>query len=138
MKKSFLLIAMLCMALVVTFCSCKKKKSGKTLDEVTLYGTAVDASTGDPLYNVQIELEKYPEIDKNGEEDIYSEFGVIGSSTTGMDGSYEFTIYNVAQSGHYGAYAEKAGYKEDEATVSFANVKSGGRVKVDFQLQKKY
>ena len=74
MKKSFLLLAMLCMALVVTFCSCKKKKSGKTLDEVTLYGTAVDASTGDPLYNVQIELEKYPEIDKNGEEDIYSEF----------------------------------------------------------------
>ena len=134
MKKSFILIAMLCIALGVVCTSCKKKDSSKKLDEVTLYGTAIDGTTGEPLYNVQIYLEKYPEFDKSGESYTDSDFGVVGTSVTGMDGTYEFTIYDVVQNGHYGAYAEKVGHKEDEKTVTFLNVKSGGRVKVDFQL----
>lgn len=140
MKKSFILVAMLGMAVLSVFTACKKDKNGadsNVLEEVTLFGTVIDATTGDPLYNAQVYLEKYPDLSKDGSTDD-NDYGVVGSSVTGTDGSYEFTIYNVAKNGHYEAYAEKVGYQVPDQgdLVSFAHTKDGGRVKVDFRLTK--
>ncbi len=138
MKKSFFMIAMLCIATLCVFTACKKDKNNPDsdiLEEVVLYGTVIDASTGDPIYNAEVAIEKIPDLSKDGNTDD-SDFGVIGSSVTGNDGSYEFTINNVAKNGHYAIYAEKNGYESKDATVSFAHTKDGGRVKSDFSLNK--
>lgn len=119
--KRFLFFACLgCM--LIGMASCKKSdKTEDVVNEITIYGNVIDRTTGQPLFNVIIK-------EKNK---------VGGSTVTGNDGNYEFTLpLNGSSSGKYYLVASKDKYSSSEYELIMSNVDKNRRVKVDFQLVK--
>lgn len=126
MKRYLLYFACLvCMTIVSVGCE-KLESLSDTISEVTVYGSVIDATTGTPIYNAQIELDI-------AVEEI-EELGIVSSTVTGQDGSYEFLINDVSKKKTYVVLASKQGYDDEMKIISFSNVGKGGRVKADFQL----
>ncbi len=118
--KRFLFFACLC-GMLIGMASCKKSDSDSASDEITIYGNVIDRTTGQPLFNVLIK-------EKNK---------VGGSTVTGNDGNYEFTLpLNGSSSGMYYLIASKDKYSSSEYELNMSNVDKNRRVKVDFQLVK--
>lgn len=113
MKKSVFYFAAL-IAVVCLFSNCEG------LDNtITIYGNVIDRTTGQPLYNVLIQ-------EKNK---------VGGSTVTGNDGNYEFTLpLKGSSDGKYYIVASKDKYSESEYELNMSQVDKNRRVKVDFQL----
>lgn len=115
MKKIFF-FACLC-GVLLGFISCADSVS----DEITIYGNIIDRTTGQPLYNVLIQ-------EKNK---------VGGSTATGNDGNYEFTLpLKGSSDGKYYFVASKDKYSPSEYELKMSQVDKNRRVKVDFQLVK--
>ena len=93
----------------------------KVFDTV-IYGTVTDASTGDPLPEVMVNLYEYIEYDDGG----YYQF--ISYQITGSDGNYSFETYE----GVFRVYASKEGYDRiwKEITVG-----SGEKAHLDIALE---
>jgi len=137
--KRILLFACLC-GMVIYFASCNKKDepTEEETDEITIYGNVIDRTTGLPLYNVLIQ-------EKNN---------VGGSTVTGNDGNYEFTLplkskqnssnnlfngysYEDAQNDDtYRIVASKDKYSSSEYELKMSNIGNKRRIKIDFQLTK--
>ena len=113
MSKKFLFIAMLGIAGLSVFVACDKKDKD-VVDEITIYGTVVDADSGDPIQNAQISLYKdyFSEEQQKEDMDNGGAPGAIGSAVTGSDGSYEFTISDINRKYEYVVEAKKKGYQE--------------------------
>jgi len=127
MKKFLLSLA--CIACILgIFTSCDKKDKD-VIDEITVYGTVVDADNGNPIQNAEIIVHMDYFGDNNEERS-----GFIGSSVTGSDGSYECTISNINQKNYYYVEAHKAGYEGHGMELSLSNAKSGKKLKCDFHL----
>ena len=95
--------------------------SNGATNEITIYGNVIDRTTGQPLYNVLIQ-------EKNK---------VGGSSVTGNDGNYEFTLpLEGSSNGKYYLVASKEKYSSSEYELEMNKVDKNRRVKVDFQLTK--
>ncbi len=132
MKKKFIFIAMLCIAAISAFVACDKKDK-ESVEEMTIFGTVLDAVDGTPVQNAQIELFKdYDSPEQQLADD--GTYGTVGSAVTGSDGSYEFTVYNINKKIPYVLTAYKAGYRDSEMTISTSNTKNGGKVRCDFRL----
>ncbi len=117
MKKIIFFACLGCM--LIGMASCKKSDSAN--DEITIYGNVIDRTTGLPLYNVLIK-------EKNK---------VGGSTVTGNDGNYEFTLpLNGSSNGVYYLLASKDKYSTSEYELKMDRVDKNRRVKVDFQLTK--
>ena len=108
MLKNFLFGAMLCIAALFVFVTCNKKDKDE-VDEITLYGTVLDADQGTPVHNAQIEVWKDYLSEEQQREDMNNGGtpGVVGSTVTGSDGSYEFTISNINRKLSYLIVAKK-------------------------------
>lgn len=118
MKKSVFYFAAL-LAVVCLFSNCKKNEDVEMDNTITVYGNVIDRTTGLPLYNVLIQ-------EKNQ---------VGGSTVTGNDGNYEFTLpLNGSSSGNYYIVASKDKYSTSEYELKMSQVDKNRRVKVDFQL----
>ena len=135
MTKKIIFGAMLCIAAVSAFVACDKKDK-EELEEITLFGTVIDGSTGDPLQNVQIEVDRAYMSAEQQIEDMNNggSMGAVGSTVTGSDGSYEFAVSNINRKYSYALIANKKQYNEGEMILSLNNVKSGGKLRCDFQL----
>ena len=135
MTKKIIFGAMLCIAAVSAFVACDKKDK-EELEEITLFGTVIDGSTGDPLQNVQIEVYRAYMSAEQQIEDMNNggSMGAVGSTVTGSDGSYEFAVSNINRKYSYAIIANKKQYNEGEMILSLNNVKSGGKLRYDFQL----
>ncbi|MBR4704339.1 MAG: hypothetical protein IKP02_01910 [Paludibacteraceae bacterium] len=135
MTKKIIFGAMLCIAAVSAFVACDKKDK-EELEEITLFGTVIDGSTGDPLQNVQIEVYRAYMSAEQQIEDMNNggSMGAVGSTVTGSDGSYEFAVSNINRKYSYAIIANKKQYNEGEMILSLNNVKSGGKLRCDFQL----
>ena len=104
------------------FSSCEKNDgvSNGAVDEITIYGNVIDRATGQPLYNVLIR-------EKNK---------VGGSSVTGNDGNYEFTLpLNGSSNGKYYLVASKSLYSDSEYELILGPADKGRKIKIDFQLE---
>ncbi|MCQ2077533.1 MAG: hypothetical protein MJZ20_11020 [Bacteroidaceae bacterium] len=118
MKKSVTYFVVL-LAVVCLFSNCKKNEDVEMDNTITVYGNVIDRTTGLPLYNVLIQ-------EKNK---------VGGSTVTGNDGNYEFTLpLNGSSSGNYYIVASKDKYSTSEYELNMSQVDKNRRVKVDFQL----
>lgn len=118
MKKSVIYFITL-LAVVCLFSNCKKNEDVEMDNTITVYGNVIDRTTGLPLYNVLIQ-------EKNK---------VGGSTVTGNDGNYEFTLpLNGSSSGKYYIVASKDKYSASEYELNMSQVDKNRRVKVDFQL----
>lgn len=116
MKKYLFFACITCIVLI--FASCDKNGAS---DNVTIYGNVIDRTTGLPLYNVLVQ-------EKNK---------VGGSTATGNDGNYEFTLpLEGSSSGNYYLIASKDKYATSEYELDMDKVDKNRRVKVDFQLTK--
>ena len=135
MTKKIIFGAMLCIAAISVFIACDKKDK-EELEEITLFGTVIDGSTGDPVQNVQIEVYRAYMSAEQQIEDMNNggSMGAVGSTVTGSDGSYEFTVSNINRKYSYAIIANKKQYNEGEMILSLNNVKSGGKLRYDFQL----
>lgn len=124
MKK--LLLFLVCfVSIVIGLASCSEPNEpngqNNSSDEITIYGNVIDRATGQSLYNVLIQ-------EKNK---------VGGSTVTGNDGNYEFTLpLNGSSDGKYYLVASKDKYSSSEYELNMSNVDKNRRVKVDFQLVK--
>ncbi|MBR1516312.1 MAG: carboxypeptidase regulatory-like domain-containing protein [Paludibacteraceae bacterium] len=117
MKKVLCYLACLC-GIAMSFISCDPNGAS---NEITIYGNVIDRTTGQPLYNVLIQ-------EKNK---------VGGSTVTGNDGNYEFTLpLNGSSDGKYYLVASKDKYSSSEYELNMSSVDKNRRVKVDFQLTK--
>lgn len=100
-------------------------------NEITIYGNIIDRATGSPLYNAMIEL---------CSKDYLEEERVLGSTVSGNDGNYEFTVLlnndDVATTPTYYVRASKDKYTSSEKNLELKSVDKSNRVKVDFQLSK--
>ena len=92
----------------------------KVFDTV-IYGAVTDASTGDPLPEVMVNLYEYIEYDDGG----YYQF--ISYQITGIDGNYSFEAYE----GEFVVYTSKEGY---DAILYEITVGSGERYQLDIEL----
>ena len=132
MTKKIIFGAMLCIAAISAFVACDKKDK-EEVDEITLFGTVVDDETGLPVQNAQIELYK-AYASHEAEVADHNGSGILASTVTGSDGSYEFSFNRSDPEQSYWVIADKPGYAASENRISTANVKSGGKVRCDFQL----
>ena len=133
MRKQHLFIAMLFITAAITLVGCNKKEE---VDQVTVYGTVVDAESGLPVQNVQITVDKEYMSEEQQREDMGNgTAGTVGSTITGSDGTYEFPINNIDRKYTYIIYTLKTGYQQSETYISFSNVQSGGKLKCDFRLK---
>ncbi len=115
MKKILFIACIGC--ILAGFVSCKEQNGAA--DEITIYGNVIDKATGYPLYNVLIQ-------EKNK---------VGGSTVTGNDGNYEFTLpLNGSSKGRYYLVASKDQYISEEYELILSNVDKKRHVRVDFQL----
>ena len=121
MKKCLLYLACLCgIVMGIVACNNKQEEPQNVVNEVTIYGNVIDRATGQPLYNVLIQ-------EKNK---------VGGSTVTGNDGNYEFTLpLNGSSNGKYYLVASKSLYLGAEYELSLNNVDKGRAIRVDFQLE---
>ena len=104
-----------------SFVSCNEKEQNGAADEIIIYGNVIDRATGQPLYNVLIQ-------EKNK---------VGGSTVTGNDGNYEFSLpLNGSSNGTYYLVASKDKYSSSEYELTMSQVDKNRRVKIDFQLVK--
>lgn len=137
MTKKIIFGAMLCIAAISVFVACDKKDK-EELEEITLFGTVLDADQGTPAQNAQIELwkEYLSEAQQREDMDNGGTAGIVGSTVTGSDGSYEFTISNINRKFTYVLIAKKNQYDNEEMPLSLNNVKSGGKLRCDFHLRR--
>lgn len=121
--KKLLYLACLCCVLVY-LSSCKKKDEvSNEGGKITIYGNVIDRATGLPLYNVLIQ-------EKNK---------VGGSTVTGNDGNYEFTLpINGSSNGKFFLIASKDQYSSAEYELNLNAVDKNRRIKIDFQLSKAF
>lgn len=123
MKK--LLLFLVCfVSIVIGLASCSEPNvpngQNNSSDEITIYGNVIDRATGQPLYNVLIQ-------EKNK---------VGGSTVTGSDGNYEFTLpLNGRSNGVFTIVASKSLYSDAEYELYLNNVDGGRNIRVDFQLE---
>ena len=116
MNKLIILTCLCCMLVGLASCN-----SNDPSNEITIYGNVIDRTTGQPLYNVLIQ-------EKNK---------VGGSTVTGYDGNYEFSLpLNGSSNGTYYLVASKDGYSTSEYELEMSHVDKDRRIKVDFQLKK--
>ena len=121
MKRILFFACIACVAIIFASCDKKDEVSDDAVNEITIYGNVIDRTTGLPLYNVLIQ-------EKNN---------VGGSTVTGNDGNYEFTLpLNGSSDGKYYLIASKDKYSTSEYELLMSNVDKNRRVKVDFQLTK--
>lgn len=121
MKRFLFFACIACVAIIFASCDKKDEVSDDAVNEITIYGNVIDRTTGLPLYNVLIQ-------EKNN---------VGGSTVTGNDGNYEFTLpLNGSSDGKYYLIASKDKYSTSEYELLMSNVDKNRRVKVDFQLTK--
>lgn len=117
--KRFLFFA--CIAcLLLSFTSCEKKfKAG----EVTIYGTVVDATIGDPIPVVEISTD--------------SPYLATSSAVTGSDGAYELTL-TIPDETSYGVmiWVEKVGYGNTWTNIQISYNMIGKRIQQSFTLKK--
>lgn len=121
--KRFLFFACIACIFMISLTSCEKKDATNedSVDEITIYGNVIDRTTGQPLYNVLIQ-------EKNN---------VGGSTVTGNDGNYEFTIpLHAGSAGNYYLIASKDKYSTSEYELILNSLGKNHRMKVDFQLTK--
>lgn len=105
--------------IAIIFASCSDKNGAN--NEITIYGNVIDRTTGHPLYNVLIQ-------EKNK---------VGGSTVTGNDGNYEFTLpLNGSSNGTYYIVASKEKYSSSEYELVLNSVDKNRSIRVDFQLSK--
>lgn len=115
--KRILFFLCLC-GILASLVSCNENGAS---DEITIYGNVIDRATGQPLYNVLIQ-------EKNN---------VGGSTVTGNDGNYEFTLpLEGSSNGTYYLVASKDKYSSSEYELKMSSVDKNRRVKIDFQLVK--
>lgn len=121
MKKNELTLILI--VSLIAFSSCNtisNDVTGDGVDKITIYGNVIDRSTGEALYNVLIQ-------EKNK---------VGGSTVTGNDGNYEFTLPLDGKShGVFTLVASKSLYSDAEYELSLDNVDKGRKIRVDFQLE---
>lgn len=136
MKRYSLFFVMLFVASALTLIGCNKKDEVTSSEEITIYGTVVDAATGAPIPNVQISMEKLYSSPEQQIEDMNNggSAGTVGSSITGSDGSYEFLVSGIDRKFTYLVSTKANGYIPGEMYISFSNVQSGGKLQCDFQL----
>ena len=92
MKKNIFFTCLCCMLIGLASCEKKDATNEDSVHEITIYGNVIDRTTGQPLYNVLIQ-------EKNN---------VGGSTVTGNDGNYEFTIpLHAGSAGNYYLIASK-------------------------------
>jgi len=138
MKRILFFACIACAAIIFASCDKKDEVSDDAVNEITIYGNVIDRTTGLPLYNVLIQ-------EKNN---------VGGSTVTGNDGNYEFTLplkskqnssnnlfngysYEDAQNDDtYRIVASKDKYSSSEYELKMSSIGTSRRVKVDFQLTK--
>ena len=120
MKTKLLFSSLIILISVSSLTVCRDNNpSNDPSNDITIYGNVIDRTTGLPLYNVLIQ-------EKN-------KFG--GSTVTGNDGNYEFTLpLNGSSSGNYYIVASKDKYSTSEYELNMSRVDKNRRVKVDFQL----
>ena len=120
-KKIFYLVCLCSITMGIVSCNHQQEEPQNVVNEVTIYGNVIDRATGQPLYNVLIQ-------EKNK---------VGGSTVTGNDGNYEFTLpLNGSSNGKYYLVASKDKYSSSEYELEMSKVDKNRRVKVDFQLTK--
>ena len=131
MKKNVLF--MILAASVLYSCNINEVSNQNSDNEISIYGNVIDRASGSPLYNVMIELFKH-----NEEND--SDDKVLGSTVTGNDGNYEFTVAldRTAQYDNdavaYYVRASKDKYTTSLYKLNLSNVDKSNRIKVDFQI----
>lgn len=107
--------------IAIIFASCSDKNGAN--NEITIYGNVIDRTTGHPLYNVLIQ-------EKNK---------VGGSTVTGNDGNYEFTLpLSGSSDGKYFLIASKDQYVSSEYELVMTDIDKNRHIKVDFQLTPGY
>lgn len=120
MKKSLFFVCLFGIVMGNVSCDHRQEEPQNAVTEVTIYGNVIDRATGQPLYNVLIQ-------EKNK---------VGGSTVTGNDGNYEFTLpLNGSSNGKYYLIASKSLYLGAEYELSLNNVDKGRAIRVDFQLE---
>ena len=131
MKKNVLF--MILAASVLYSCNINEVSNQNSANEISIYGNVIGRASGSPLYNVMIELFKH-----NEEND--SDDKVLGSTVTGNDGNYEFTVAldRTAQYDNdavaYYVRASKDKYTTSLYKLNLSNVDKSNRIKVDFQI----
>lgn len=121
MKKLSFFICLCDIVVGMVSCGYIQEEPQNVVNEVTIYGNVIDRATGQSLYNVLIQ-------EKNK---------VGGSTVTGNDGNYEFTLpLNGSSDGKYYLVASKDKYSSSEYELEMSKVDKNRRVKVDFQLGK--
>ena len=107
------LYSTLLLTLVVgfTYINSYAQMSNSSTQTATITGTVVDASTGNPVSNIEVQLK-----------------GTDNSATTDSTGNFEF---NGLDSGKYTLYVDADGYQEYEQDVDLGN----GNAQVTVKLQ---
>lgn len=120
MKTKLLFSSLIILISVSSLTGCKDNNLfNDSSNDITIYGNVIDRTTGLPLYNVLIQ-------EKNK---------VGGSTVTGNDGNYEFTLpLKGSSGGKYYIVASKDKYSTSEYELNMSQVDKNRRVKVDFQL----
>ena len=120
MKRMLFFVCLFGIVMGMMSCDDKQEEPQNVVNEITIYGNVIDRATGQPLYNVLIQ-------EKNK---------VGGSTVTGNDGNYEFTLpLNGSSNGKYYLVASKSLYLGAEYELSLSNVDKGRAIRVDFQLE---
>ena len=137
--------------------SCQKEEIGLG----SIYGMVTNSSTGAPVPNVRIELEKRSREDYKSIEDLEYDrdegyyWGVIRSTVSHSDGSFEFTDLNSHISYHFynninilkkrteiaqyrvTVSAEKYYAPYPNSDTKIVTVEAGRQSRVDFQLTRR-
>ena len=117
--KTYLFCACLTCA-ILSFTSCEEKfKSG----DVTIYGTVVDATTGDPIPVVEVSTE--------------NPYLTTASAVTGSDGAYELAITIPGETSYsVMIYVRKEGYGSTWTSIQISDMMIGKKVHQSFTLKK--
>lgn len=113
MKRTLISLALITLGGMLISCN-----RNSPSNDITVYGNIIDGVTGNVLFNVKVQ----------DNEHLY------GSTVTGNDGNYEFSLPKKAGS-TIKLEASKEGYQTAEYELNWNNY-SSDRIKVDFQLLK--
>ena len=135
MIKRILYFAIFGFSFMFLMASCNKKDKD-VIDEITVYGSVVESITGLPVQNAKISIYKDYVSPEQQKDDMEKGgiAGLVGSTVTGSDGYYEFTLNNLDRQFLYVIEAEKSNVGNSYMDVSFSNIKTGGKLKCDFLL----
>lgn len=129
MYKLFYIFLCLCGIMTgLTSCDLFKSLQEETNHEITVYGNIADGSTGQPIYNANVEVWFISEYNEDA--------GTLSRTVTGSDGNYEFNfIVDNAKKGDYFLVASKEQYESSTYAVNIENAKRTKRVKIDCSLK---